>query len=149
MTLKEKIKEVRPECINKDFDGGVEKCPHNYPETRDHYSKLECGGEIWYREKSQCERCWNQEYNPSGENKAESEPEQVDHPAHYIQPGRRECIEEMRIVFGDDAVRQWCIMTAYKYRYRAGNKENNSAEQDHSKAEWYLDYATELPKSSE
>lgn len=71
-------------------------------------------------------------------------PEQVNHPAHYAQDGRRECIEEMRLVFGDTAVKQWCIMTAYKYRYRAGNKAGNSAEQDHNKAEWYLNYAENM-----
>lgn len=70
--------------------------------------------------------------------------EAVDHPAHYKQANRRECIEEMRIVFGDEAVMQWAIMTAYKYRYRAGNKADNSAEQDHAKAEWYLKYAEQL-----
>lgn len=67
--------------------------------------------------------------------------EMVNHPSHYQQNGRRECIEEMRLMFGDEAVKQWCILTAYKYRYRAGLKESNSAEQDHAKAEWYLDYA--------
>ncbi len=75
------------------------------------------------------------------ENKTESA---VDHPTHYKQEGRRECIEEMRIMFGDDAVYKWAIMTAYKYRYRAGNKADNSAEQDHAKAEWYLSYAESL-----
>lgn len=69
---------------------------------------------------------------------------QVDHPTHYKQEGRRECIEEMRIMFGDDAVYKWAVMTAYKYRYRAGNKADNSAEQDHAKAEWYLSYAEGL-----
>lgn len=69
---------------------------------------------------------------------------QVNHPAHYQQEGRRECIEEMRIMFGDDAVYKWAVMTAYKYRYRAGSKEGNTAEQDHAKAEWYLNYAENL-----
>lgn len=72
--------------------------------------------------------------------------EQVNHPSHYSQNGRRECIEEMRIMFGDEAVRQWCILTAYKYRYRAGLKEGNSAEQDNNKAEWYLNYAENMNK---
>lgn len=74
--------------------------------------------------------------------------EQVNHPSHYSQNGRRECIEEMRIMFGDEAVRQWCILTAYKYRYRAGNKEGNSAEQDSNKAEWYLNYAENMNKQN-
>ena len=70
--------------------------------------------------------------------------EQVNHPSHYSQEGRRECIEEMRLIFGDEAVKIWCALTAYKYRYRAGNKEGNSAEQDNKKAEWYLDYIEEM-----
>lgn len=74
----------------------------------------------------------------------EEKSSQVNHPTHYKQEGRRECIEEMRIVFGDDAVYKWAVMTAYKYRYRAGNKADNSAEQDHAKAEWYLSYAESL-----
>lgn len=74
----------------------------------------------------------------------EANSNQVNHPTHYKQEGRRECIEEMRIVFGDDAVYKWAVMTAYKYRYRAGNKADNSAEQDHAKAEWYLSYAESL-----
>lgn len=74
----------------------------------------------------------------------ENNSSQVNHPTHYKQEGRRECIEEMRIMFGDDAVYKWAVMTAYKYRYRAGNKADNSAEQDHAKAEWYLSYAESL-----
>lgn len=75
--------------------------------------------------------------------------DKVNHPAHYQQAGRRECIEEMRLMFGDEAVYQWCVMTAYKYRYRTGNKDGNSAEQDNSKAEWYLNYAERLFKEKE
>lgn len=68
----------------------------------------------------------------------------VCHPSHYSQDGRRECIEEMRVVFGDEAVREWCILTAYKYMYRAGNKSGNSEEQDKAKMAWYLDYAEKM-----
>ncbi len=77
-------------------------------------------------------------------NAAEKQQEAVNHPSHYSQAGRRECIEEMRLMFGDEAVRQWCVMTAYKYAYRAGNKEGNSAEQDCAKREWYLNYAENM-----
>ena len=78
------------------------------------------------------------------DNAAEKQQEAVNHPSHYSQPNRRECIEEMRLMFGDEAVKIWCVLTAYKYRYRAGNKEGNSAEQDNKKAEWYLDYIEEM-----
>ena len=78
--------------------------------------------------------------------KADSEAEQVNHPSHYSQAGRRECIEEMRLMFGDEKVYWWCVMTAYKYRYRMGNKDGNPSEQDERKAEWYLDYAEGMQK---
>lgn len=77
---------------------------------------------------------------------AEKQQEAVNHPSHYSQAGRRECIEEMRLMFGDEKVYWWCVMTAYKYRYRMGNKDGNPSEQDERKAEWYLDYAESMQK---
>ena len=72
----------------------------------------------------------------------------VCHPSHYLQAGRRECIEEMRLMFGDEKVYWWCVMTAYKYRYRTGSKDGNPAEQDNKKAEFYLDYAEGLKETA-
>ena len=62
----------------------------------------------------------------------------VNHPEHY--QGRRECIDIMRVMFGDEAVKDFCKCNAFKYRFRAGKKEGNSAEQDIQKAEWYEEY---------
>ena len=70
--------------------------------------------------------------------------EQVNHPAHYNAPGRKECIEEMVDKWGTEFTAVWCEMTAYKYEYRAGMKESNSKEQDMAKRKWYLDKAKEL-----
>lgn len=70
--------------------------------------------------------------------------EQVNHPAHYNAPGRKECIEEMIDIWGVEAAILWCEMTAYKYEYRAGTKDGNSEEQDLAKRKWYLDKANEL-----
>ena len=70
--------------------------------------------------------------------------EMVNHPAHYNAPGRKECIEEMIDKWGEGAVAMWCEMTAYKYEYRAGTKEGESAERDNAKREWYLNKAKEL-----
>jgi len=67
--------------------------------------------------------------------------EQVNHPSHYNKPGHRECIEEMRDLFGDYDVGIWCYITAYKYLYRAGLKDGNSKQQDYDKALWYYRYA--------
>ena len=65
----------------------------------------------------------------------------VNHPAHYNQ-GKREVIEEMRILFGDLAVAHFCRLSAYKYIRRADYKGHK--EEDLKKAEWYMDYVDEL-----
>ena len=70
--------------------------------------------------------------------------EQVNHPAHYNAPGRKECIEEMVDKWGREFTAVWCEMTAYKYEYRAGTKDGNPEEQDMAKRQWYLDKAKEL-----
>lgn len=64
------------------------------------------------------------------------ETDKVNHPAHY--QGKHECIDVMRTMFGDEAVKGFCRCNAYKYRFRAGRKDN--ADEDIRKAEWYEDY---------
>lgn len=61
----------------------------------------------------------------------------VNHPTHYQKEGRKECIVEMEEKFGPLAVYWFSVLSAYKYRYREGDKPGNSAEQDEAKAEWY------------
>ena len=70
----------------------------------------------------------------------------VEHPSHYQSNDRLECIEEMRLMFGDEAVILWCKMTAYKYYYRAGNKGGESEAKDKAKALFYLRYMARLAK---
>lgn len=67
--------------------------------------------------------------------------EQVNHPTHYNQ-GSREVIDEMRLLFGDEAVIWFCKLNAYKYMRRADYKGNK--EQDLAKAEWYMDYLDDM-----
>ncbi len=67
--------------------------------------------------------------------------EYVNGPAHYHGT---ECIENMRKLFGDEAVRRFCILSAYKYRFRNGSKPGVSADQDSKKAHWYEDYAVKM-----
>lgn len=68
----------------------------------------------------------------------------VNHPFYYQQEGRKECIVEMEEQFGVKAVYWFCKLNAYKYRYRAGNKDGNTAEQDEAKAQWYDKKADEM-----
>ena len=70
--------------------------------------------------------------------------DQVNHPSHYQQDGRLECLDEMLLMFGAENVITWCRMTAYKYYYRAGNKPGESAEKDRAKAMFYLNYVKKL-----
>lgn len=62
----------------------------------------------------------------------------INHLEHY--QGKHECIDIMRVLFGDEAVKGFCKCNAFKYRFRAGRKEENTAEQDILKAEFYEDY---------
>lgn len=66
----------------------------------------------------------------------------VNHPAHYVREGRKECIQEMIEKHGEIPVFWFCILNAEKYEYRAGLK--GDAETDLKKAEWYRDYADKL-----
>lgn len=67
--------------------------------------------------------------------------ENVNHPKHYNITGRKECIIEMIEKFGVDAVITFCILNAYKYRYR---HELKNGQEDLEKAKWYENYALKL-----
>ena len=68
-------------------------------------------------------------------------PDNVNHPTHYNSGCGFECIEMMEMVFGKEAVIDYCVVNAFKYIWR--HKQKNGAE-DIAKAEWYLKYACKL-----
>lgn len=63
---------------------------------------------------------------------------------YYTKTKHKECIIEMQEIYGEYAVFCFCILNVYKYNYRAGLKEGNSAESDFKKAVWYMDYANTI-----
>lgn len=65
----------------------------------------------------------------------------VNQPPHYTRDNAMECIDEMILIFGKQTVRNFCICNAWKYRYRAADK--NGAE-DIAKSDWYMKKAQEL-----
>ena len=73
--------------------------------------------------------------------------EQINHPSHYLKNGR-ECIDVMIEKFGVEAVINFCECNEFKYEWRAGLKEGNSAEQDQQKAAWYRRKAEELKSAT-
>ena len=68
-------------------------------------------------------------------------PDPVNHPSHYTQYPL-EVIEMMVRIWGKEKVATFCEINAFKYRMRAGHKDN--VEQDLGKEAWYLGKAREL-----
>ena len=68
----------------------------------------------------------------------------VNHPQHYCREDAMECIDEMILVFGKEAVQNFCLCNAWKYRYRAADK---NGEEDLKKSDWYLNKYKELKEA--
>ena len=73
--------------------------------------------------------------------------ELVNHPNHYNLPNRKECIVEMKENYGTRIVAVFCLTNAYKYLYRAGNKDGTPESQDIEKARWYVNWAKQHESS--
>ena len=65
----------------------------------------------------------------------------VNKPKHYNREGGFESIEEMEMVFGTEAVMNFCLCNVWKYRYRAADK---NGEEDLRKSDWYMKKYCEL-----
>ena len=77
----------------------------------------------------------------TGQKETEEVPnDNVNHPSHYTQGGM-ECIDEMIILFGKEAVKHFCLCNAWKYRYRQSEK---NGEEDLKKSDWYIKKYKEL-----
>ena len=61
----------------------------------------------------------------------------MDNSPYYYNVHKFECFEEMRLVFGIEAVKTFCRLNVWKYRYRNGNKPNTD---DAKKADDYIAY---------
>jgi hypothetical protein len=140
MTLFEKIKDLTGDTKSLEHYAR-EECVYDYWPLDGHYDDKEAGKIcISGCELSKCIKCWNQEYIEDyvTDTNVGNISDNVNHPEHY--QGKHECIDVMRVMFGDEAVKGFCKCNAFKYRFRAGRKEENTADQDIKKAEWYEDY---------
>ena len=68
----------------------------------------------------------------------------IQHPKHYNREGGMECIDEMILIFGKEAVKDFCLCNAWKYRYRAADKNGT---EDLAKSDWYINKYKELTNS--
>lgn len=85
--------------------------------------------------------------NEVEEQKKKEEQNMVSHPRHYNREGAIECIDEMELVFGPEATADFCLLNCWKYRYRAGLKNNGY--QDLEKSDWYMNKYKELKEKIE
>lgn len=65
----------------------------------------------------------------------------VNRPPHYNREGGMESIDEMIMVFGKEAVKNFCLCNVWKYRYRAADK---NGQEDLKKSDWYMRKYKEL-----
>ena len=72
--------------------------------------------------------------------------ENVNHPKHYNREGGMECIDEMVLIFGVEEAKTFCKLNAWKYRYRAADK---NGEEDLKKSDWYLQKYKELDNKNQ
>lgn len=70
----------------------------------------------------------------------------VSNPKHYCGSVSLECIDVMRVSYGDIAVGNFCICNAFKYMWRYKYKNGR---EDLDKAHWYLEYAKQILKEVE
>ena len=75
----------------------------------------------------------------------EAKKDNVNNPQHYCGHTSLECIEVMRVAFGDREVMCFCLCNAFKYLWRFQNK---NGEEDINKSKWYLDYVYDYIMSS-
>lgn len=74
------------------------------------------------------------------DNVTKDDVDMVNEPPHYKHG--MECIDEMILVFGREAVMNFCLCNAWKYRYRAPYK--GDIEENMEKSRWYLNKCKEL-----
>lgn len=136
MTTEEKRKELGDFCDT--HIGDCENCL--FCETLDWCSN--------YNENNAPDEVIDEAYNklhPPGEcvGVIPSEPvyDVVSHPKHYCREGAIECIDEMVILFGKEAVKHFCLCNAWKYRYRSNEK---NGDEDIKKSDWYINKYKEL-----
>lgn len=68
----------------------------------------------------------------------------VTRPEHYVGNTSMECIDVMKLVFGERVVMHFCLCNAFKYMWRCKHKNGI---QDLQKANWYCDTAEVLTSS--
>ena len=134
MTIVEKKDAIENACLGRDCPN----CPL-YPFDEDCYGRGEADEVVERNINLLVKAGWNKgETTP--DTTAKPVHDNVNHPSHYTQGGM-ECIDEMLLIFGKEAVKNFCICNAWKYRKRAMFK---NGQEDIDKSDWYINKYKEL-----
>lgn len=136
MTFREKLKLEHPEYVHDTYTGGCRECPNDYGYIDMHDERLPCIGEDRGPGPHTCTKCWDMEISSSDDEPVE---DIVNKPSHYNHG--MECIDEMILIFGIDAVMTFCKLNVWKYRKRALHK---NGQEDIDKSNWYINKYQEL-----
>ena len=130
MTIEEKRDAIRKYCEgDSDYTCYDAKCPLYDINVSDCY--CDCTAE---------EIKQNYEYL-FGKEPTDTPNDIINHPSHYCRDGGMESIDEMVLVFGKEAVKNFCLCNVWKYRYRSSTK---NGEEDLKKSDWYMRKYKEL-----
>ena len=134
MTKKDKIEKLREWCDCNDFD-----CRGCMFEEEVYVDKAWCCNDANYG-KDAPEELFDDALKRI-EASRETINDIINHPKHYNREGAMESIDEMVLIFGKEVVKHFCLCNAWKYRYRAADK--NGIE-DMKKSDWYIKKYKEL-----
>lgn len=137
MTVEEKRKYI-DDCCERIFDKhGCEGCIFNNNSAWCHIGN---GEDLNEKECDEVIETFKLRHLDILEQIEPDEEDLVNHPNHYTNGGM-ECIEEMVLIFGKEATMNFCLLNAWKYRYRAMDKNGR---QDMDKSHWYIKKYQEL-----
>ena len=144
MTVEEKRKKLNHYCANCD---SCDTCKLNYPHLwRTRFGlttdclNIELANENELDEALEL-LAYKQPVNEGTQAPQEPTVDMVNRPPHYCREGGMESIDEMVLIFGKEAVKNFCLCNVWKYRYRASNK---NGEEDLKKSDWYIKKYKEL-----
>lgn len=132
MTYEDMNEQLMAFCDCRKYDYGEDKCtkcPINLGEGICFVNS----GEITESDKEDIKRNYHIVFSDN-----------VDHPNHYA--GKYECIDIMESLYGVEAVKNFCLLNAFKYIWRTQKK--NGLE-DIKKAIWYMKKYVKLSEGDE
>lgn len=132
MTIQEKRQVLIDECEKK-YNHDCTCCPHNGD------------NDFWCHNTHSVEELDSVQLSENIRKVNQTTEDIVNHPSHYTKDGM-ECIDEMILVFGKQAVQYFCLCNAWKYRRRCLYK---NGEEDMQKSHWYMQKYKELSEEGQ